>query len=80
MEKKFIAVAIRKSGHAAVSKPYATLEEAMAELKPYVIKHFNEVAMTTYMIRECETLADIFGKPKSRDLMQDRKFLKEVSA
>jgi len=80
MEKKFIAVAIRKSGHAAVSKPFATLEEAMAELKPYVIKHFDQIEMTTYMVRECETLADIFGRPKSRDLMQDRKFLKEVSA
>lgn len=80
--KYYIGVAIRKSGHAAVTKPYPSEEEMLAELKQYAKKHFTELTATTYITRESEepiTLQDVFGKPRSRDLMQDKRFIKEIT-
>ena len=61
---------------------FETEEELLAEMKPYVVKHFDDVAFTTYMTREAAEpfgLEAIVGHPKSRDLMQDKKFLKEIT-
>ena len=80
--KFYIGIAIRKSGHAAVTKPYSDEEEMLTELKAYTKKHFNNVLATTFITRESDepiTLQDVFGKPKSRDLMQDKKFIKEIT-
>lgn len=78
----YIGIAIRKSGHATVTKPYSDIETMMADLKACVEKRFDKIAATTYITRESDkelTLSDVFGKPKSRDLMQDKKFIKEIT-
>lgn len=80
IKKYYIGVCIRKSGHAVVTTPYPSLDECLESMKKYVSRHFDEVDSTTYMVREGEnlTLKDVFGSPKSRDLKQDKKWIKSL--
>ena len=78
--KHYIGVAYQKGGHAAVTKPLDSEEECIGALKRFIQAHPGEVVRTTYMVREDEDLTSVFGKPKSRDLMQDKKFLREITA
>jgi len=78
----YVGVAVRRSGHAAVTKPYTDLQEMLAELKAYTAKHYADMAFTTYITRTSDkeiTLAEVFGHPRSRDLMQDKHFKKEIT-
>lgn len=80
--KYYIGIAIQKSGHAAVTKPYSDFDLMMEELKGYVATHFDKVKLTTYITRASDkelTLADVFGDSKTRDLMRDKKFIKEIT-
>ena len=56
-----------------------TEEEVREALRKAIIKHPGEIVATTYMAREQGSLEEIFGHPRSRDLMQDKKFLKELT-
>ena len=78
--KYYIGVCVLHCGHAVVTKPYAELEECIGKLKDYIASHKKDVASTTYMVREGEnlTLPDVFGHPKSRDLIQDRRFMQSI--
>lgn len=80
--KYYIGVAVRKSGHATVTIPTTSEQECIEMLKAVVTKRFDKIAFTTYITRTSDepiTLADVFGNPRSRDLMQDKKFLKEIT-
>ena len=80
--KYYVGIAIRKSGHAAMTKPVTSEQECMEMLKSYVEKHYHDVASTTYITRTSTkeiTLADVFGSARSRDLMQDKKFLRQIT-
>ena len=80
--KYYIGVCIRKSGHAAVTKPYADLNECLDDMAAYCRKYWDDVQATTYMTRESDseiTLQDVFGKPASRDMKRNRKLLEEHS-
>ena len=78
----YIGICVRKSGHAAVTKPSTDLNEVTREMKEYVLKHWGDIAFTTFITRSADkpiTLAEVFGHPRSRDLMQSRKFISEVT-
>ena len=78
----YSGVCVRKSGHAAITKPSTSLDEIIDEMKKYVTLHIHEIAFTTYITRNTDkqlTLADVFGHPRSRDLMQNKAFLKEIT-
>ena len=73
--KKFFGVVYLTNGDACVGSPCDTEEECVAELEKAVRKHARLVKATTYMVRECDDTMALFGKPKSRDLMQNKKFV-----
>lgn len=78
--KYYCGVCIRKSGHCAVTKPYADLDECLKEVAGYVVKHHDQILSTTYIVREGPddgsfSLQDVFGKPMSRDFMRNRSLL-----
>lgn len=79
----YIGIAVRKSGHGAVTKPCKNMTEVLTELKKYSEKHFTDMAFTTYITRTSDkedyTLADVFGHPKSRDMIQDKNFLRSIT-
>lgn len=77
-KKYYYGVVFLKSGDAAVTRPLETEEEVRKALSSFVSKRPHEVKGTTYMIRENENLESVFGHPKSRDLMQDKKFLETL--
>ncbi len=77
--KKYFGVVYLCNGDACVCSACSSEEEVIEELKKAVRKHPGKIQATTYMAREEEDLMKIFGHPKSRDLMQDKKFLKEIT-
>ena len=79
--KKYIAVLYRTNGNMNVSKPYNTEEECIEALKEAVFRHPNDFAATTYMVREVADEPQIqflFGHPKSRDILQNKKIMREL--
>ena len=78
--KSYFAVMYLNGGHAAVSKGYKSEDEVREAMGKFISLHPNEVVATTFMVREDADLMSIFGHPKSRDLMQDKKFLKSITA
>ena len=78
--KKYYGVAYLKNGDACICSACDSEGEVREELKKAIIKHPGAIVATTYMAREQQSLREIFGNPKSRDLMQDKKFLKEITA
>jgi hypothetical protein len=76
--KKYYAVVYFKSGDINVSRPFDTEEECVAKMKRAVERNFSDVEATTYMVRE-EPKHRLFGDPRSRDLMKDKKFIKEIT-
>lgn len=78
MEKKFFPVVYLTNGDACVGSPCSTEDECISELQKAVRKNPTKVKATTYMVREQEDVMDLFGHPKSRDVMQDKKFLKSL--
>ena len=75
--KKYYGVIYLKGGDVCVSRACDTEEEVVNAMKKAVERNFDSVRATTYMVRE-DAGEFVFGHPKSRDLMQDRKFLKEL--
>lgn len=79
--KKYIPVMQFHSGNVGVLRPHDSEEACVNAIKDYIRNHPNKVKATTYMTREVEgdlDLMQVFGHPKSRDLMQDKKFMKEL--
>lgn len=82
MEEKtyFYGVVYFDNGEASISKPYDDYETMMSDMKKGVLKHADRVKATSYITRkEKLSVMDILGHPRSRDLMQDKKFLKEIT-
>lgn len=77
--KRYFAVMYLNGGNAVVSKGYDSEDEVREAMGKFIANHPGEVAATTFMVRENPDLMSIFGHPKSRDLMQDKKFLKELT-
>lgn len=77
--KKYYGVAYLANGDACVCSACESEEEVMNELRKVVMNHPTEIIATTYMAREEDSLMKIFGHPKSRDVIQDKKFMKEVT-
>ena len=78
MEEKtyYYAVTYFHNGEANVSMPFESYDEMMEALKKVTAKHAPKIKATSYITRkEKLTTMDILGHPKSRDLMQDKKFL-----
>ena len=77
--KLYYGVIYLKNGDACVSRACESEEQCVNALKKAVEREFDKVKATTYMVRE-DAGEFIFGHPKSRDLMQDKKFLKSLEA
>ena len=76
--KKYFGVIYLKNGDACVSRPCDSEEQCVDAMKRAIMREHDKIKATIYMARETEDGEFIFGHPKSRDLMQDRKFLKEI--
>ena len=77
--KKYFPVIYLKNGDACVGSPCDTEEECRKALAKAVVKYLDKVQGTTYLYRENASVQEIFGTPKSRDLVQNQKFLKEIT-
>ena len=69
------------NGEASVSAPFDSLDKCIQAMKEGIMTHPHLVKATTYMTRKSEELLptrELLGHPKSRDLMQDRKFRLEL--
>ena len=77
-KKNYFPVIYLRNGDACVGSPCASEEECRAELEKAVRANILKVVGTTYMVRESESVTEIFGSPKSRDLMQDKAFLRKL--
>lgn len=68
------------NGEASISRPYEDYETMMEDMKKGVSRHADKVKATSYITRkEKLSTMDILGHPKSRDIMQDKIFLKEIT-
>ncbi len=80
--KWFFGVQYRHNGAAAIVGPFESESEVRDAMKEGIRRHPGKTLATTYMVRESEdrpTMFDLFGHPRSRDLMQDKAFLKEIT-
>lgn len=78
--KAYYAVVYLKNGDACVSSACMSEEECISELKKVCAREFDKIEATTYMVRELQGDGKfIFGHPRSRDLMQNKKFIKEIT-
>ena len=77
--KKYYGVIYLKNGDACVSRACDSEEQCVEAMKKAVAREPHNIKATTYMVRETEETTFIFGHPRSRDLMQNKKFLKEIT-
>lgn len=78
---KYLAVIYLKNGQTCLSKPFDEQEEAWAYLKEkFEVIDLSKVEATTLIKRQDEAFASgyLFGHPAKWDLMQDKKFLREI--
>lgn len=75
----YYAVAYFKNGEANISMPFESYEEMLEELKKAVARHPDKIKATSYITRseKLDTMT-ILGHPRSRDLMQDKRFIKSL--
>ena len=75
----YYGIAYFHNGEANISMPFDSYDEMMDAMKKAVAKHPEKIKATSYITRNGDggklTTMDILGHPKSRDLMQDKKFL-----
>ena len=72
----YYGVAYFRNGEANISMPFESYEEMMEEMKKAVARHPEKIKATSYITRsEKLTTMEILGHPKSRDLMQNKKFV-----
>ena len=75
--KKYYAVIYLRNGDICISRACDTEEQCVEALKKAITREYDHVKATTYMVRE-DGGEFLFGHPKSRDLMQDKKFIKSL--
>ena len=76
--KQYFGVVYLENGDACIWSSCESEEEVRNAMKKAIAKNPTKIKATTFMVRESDkklTLFDLFGHPKSRDLMQDKKFL-----
>lgn len=76
----YYAIVYFKHKELCAAGPYDSYDKMMNAMKEAVAKNHDMVKATTYMTRkEKLSLEELFGHPRSRDIMQDKKFLKEIT-
>ena len=74
--KKYYGVIYLKTGEMCV-KGFGTEQACIDAMKQAVAKDYGKIEATTYMVRDAETAGKfLFGHPRTRDLIQDKKFIK----
>ena len=76
--KKYYPVVYLKNGDACVGSACETEQECVKALAKACSKYHDKVKATTYLYREAESVEDIFGTPRSRDLMFKERYAKEL--
>lgn len=75
----YYGVVYFRNGEASISRPFNSLEECIDATKRGVMTHAHLVKATSYITRQEKLdVMQILGCPKSRDLMRDKKFVKEL--
>lgn len=86
--KKYWGIIYLKNGDACICSACDSEEEVMETLRSTLSKKYeriNQIAATSYISREVKegdkvpTLQDLLGCPKSRDLIQNKKAMKEIA-
>ena len=73
------------NGEASISKGFISKEDCIEAIKKGVMKHPQRVVATSYITRKVDsndlipTTQQLFGCPDSRNIMKDKKFIKEIS-
>lgn len=76
----YYGVVYFRNGEASISRAFDTLEECIDATKKGVMNHAHLVKATSYITRQEKLdVMQILGCPKSRDIMRDKKFLRELS-
>lgn len=76
LPKKYYGVVFLITGDACVSRPCDTEEECINALKNVCRRVGDTIIATTYLKRDSQDLFDLFGHPRSRDLIEGKKYLK----
>lgn len=78
-KKHYFGVAFAASGAAVTIGPFGSESEVREALAEGIRKHPQKYVATTYNVSEDATMFEKFGHPASRDLYQDKKFMKEIT-
>ena len=85
--KYYYGIIYLKNGDACICSACSSEEEVREALGQAIAKRVDslgKILATSYMTREVEegapapTLMDVLGHPRSRDLMQDKKFMNSL--
>ena len=72
----YYGVAYFRNGEANISMPFESYEEMLEEMKKAVARHPDKIKATSYITRsEKMDTMKMFGCPKTRNLMLDKKFV-----
>ena len=72
----YYGVAYFRNGEANISMPFESYEEMIEEMKKAVARHPEKIKATSYITRsEKMDTIKMFGCPKTRNLMLDKKFV-----
>lgn len=72
----YYGVAYFKNGEANISMPFESYDEMIEEMKKAVARHPEKIKATSYITRsEKMDTIKMFGCPKTRNLMLDKKFV-----
>ena len=77
--KSYYGIVYLKNGDCCICSACHSEQEVIEELKKAVKRYPDKVEATSYITREGNpSLKKLFGCPDSRNLMKNKKFLKEL--
>lgn len=76
--KYYYGVIYMTNGQAYITHALKSEEQTIRVLKNKIKAYQGKIKATTWIISEAESVEELFGHPKSRDLMLDNKSRKEL--
>ena len=72
----YYGVVYFKNGEVSISAPFDSKEKCIEAIKEGLVRHLDKVAATSYITRSKKySTQQMFGCPKSRDLIRDKRFM-----
>ena len=78
-KKHYFGVAFAACGAAVVIGPFDSESKVREALAAGIRRNPQKYVATTYNVSDDATMFEKFGHPASRDLYQDKKFMKEIT-